>query len=456
MFQTKFIFFATSSHLISSHFTLSCEHHFLFSASVRAFFKMKLKRMRQSSARSMHGSLRISVRRQNVFDDSFQSFRYKSADEMRRRLSVTFHGEEGMDAGGLTREWYSVLAREIFNANYALFTATSDSVTFQPNSQSYINPEHLSYFKFVGRVIGKAICDGQLLDAHFTRSFYKVRFPCTWIGRSSSLLDLLHLLPHTLINPVLFSPSFIFLSRPITSRHLNTSSHLIIPLHDTPSVPSCPFLSITYSYIASHRFISLLSAQHMLGQPVSYHDLEGIEPEYYKSLKQILTMPLDLLGLDDSMTFSAESNDFGHVETKDLVVNGRNIYVTDDNKLEYVRLVAHHRMTTAIRKQIDSFLEGFHELVPPELISLFDAQELELLISGLPDIDLDDLRAHTGKHHPAPYRSFLISLFALVLALVLSVVPEPDRLVAFNILCLHLEITSEVSCLGLHYYWIVG
>lgn len=34
-------------------------------------------------------------------------------------------------------------------------------------------------------------------------------------------------------------------------------------------------------------------------------------------------------------------------------------------------------------------------MVPPELISIFDAQELELLISGLPDIDLDDLRAHT-------------------------------------------------------------
>ena len=48
--------------------------------------------------------------------------------------------------------------------------------------------------------------------------------------------------------------------------------------------------------------------------------------------------------------------------------------------------------------QIDSFLEGFHDLVPPELISIFDAQELELLISGLPDIDLDDLRAHTDYH----------------------------------------------------------
>ena len=78
-------------------------------------------------------------------------------------------GEDGMDAGGLTREWYSVLAREIFNANYALFKATIDNVTFQPNPQSYINNDHLQYFKFVGRVIGKAICDGQLMDAHFTR-----------------------------------------------------------------------------------------------------------------------------------------------------------------------------------------------------------------------------------------------------------------------------------------------
>lgn len=273
----------------------------------RAYFKMKLKRIRQSAART-HGALRLNVRRSRVFEESFQALRYKTADEMRRRLSVNFHGEEGMDAGGLTREWYGVLAREIFNADYALFTSTGDNVTFQPNAQSYINPDHQSYFKFVGRVIGKAICDGHLLDAHFTRSFYK----------------------------------------------------------------------------------------HILGLPVSVVDLEAIDPEYFKSLKQILATPLDLLGLD--LTFSAESNDFGVVSIVDLIPQGRDVAVTDDTKHEYVKLLAHHRMTTAIRVQIDSFLEGFHELVPPELISIFDAQELELLISGLPDIDLDDLRAHTDYH----------------------------------------------------------
>lgn len=45
-------------------------------------------------------------------------------------------------------------------------------------------------------------------------------------------------------------------------------------------------------------------------------------------------------------------------------------------------------------------LSGFHELVPPELISIFTPKELELLISGLPDVDLDDLQVHTFVRGP--------------------------------------------------------
>jgi E3 ubiquitin-protein ligase HUWE1 len=59
---------------------------------------------------------------------------------------------------------------------------------------------------------------------------------------------------------------------------------------------------------------------------------------------------LDLLGLD--LSFSAESNEFGHVSIVDLIPNGRDIPVNEENKSEYVKLLAHHRMTTAIRKQV--------------------------------------------------------------------------------------------------------
>jgi E3 ubiquitin-protein ligase HUWE1 len=71
----------------------------------------------------------------------------------------------------------------------------------------------------------------------------------------------------------------------------------------------------------------------------------------------------------------------------ELIPGGRNIRVTEENKHQYVDRVAEHRLTTAIRPQINAFLEGFNELIPRELISIFNDKELELLISGLPDID---------------------------------------------------------------------
>lgn len=64
--------------------------------------------------------------------------------------------EEGQDAGGLLREWYVIISREIFNPMYALFTVSpGDRVTYMINPSSHANSNHLFYFKFVGRVIGK-------------------------------------------------------------------------------------------------------------------------------------------------------------------------------------------------------------------------------------------------------------------------------------------------------------
>ncbi|KAJ3302361.1 Peptide transporter ptr1, partial [Gonapodya sp. JEL0774] len=117
----------------------------------------------------------MNVRRKHVFEDSYHQLQGRTGDEVKYgRLSVRFYDEEGVDAGGVTREWFQALALHMFNPDYALFIpSAADKVTYQPNRLSYINPDHLSYFKFVGRVIGKAIFDGRLLDCYFTRSFYK-------------------------------------------------------------------------------------------------------------------------------------------------------------------------------------------------------------------------------------------------------------------------------------------
>jgi len=79
--------------------------------------------------------------------------RFQSQD-LRRRLYIVFRGEEGLDYGGPAREWFFLLSHQMLNPMYCLFEYTSEhSYTLQINPASGVNPEHLTYFKFVGRIL---------------------------------------------------------------------------------------------------------------------------------------------------------------------------------------------------------------------------------------------------------------------------------------------------------------
>jgi hypothetical protein len=94
------------------------------------------------------------------------------ATTLKGNFRISFAGEEGVGAG-VRREWFRIISQEMFNPDNALFKPSANNNAFQPNPQSYVNPDHLSYFHFVGRVIGMAIYHEELLDVFFTRSFYK-------------------------------------------------------------------------------------------------------------------------------------------------------------------------------------------------------------------------------------------------------------------------------------------
>ena len=94
--------------------------------------------------------------------------------------------------------------------------------------------------------------------------------------------------------------------------------------------------------------------------------------------------------------------EFGITEVRELKPGGSKILVTEDNKKEYLKLVCQMRMTGAIRKQLNAFLDGFYDIIPKRLISIFNEQELELLLSGLPTIDIDDLKTNTEYHKYQP------------------------------------------------------
>ncbi|OMJ79080.1 hypothetical protein SteCoe_20987 [Stentor coeruleus] len=273
----------------------------------RVYFKSALRELRRGGS---HDVIKLNVRRHEVFMDSFHQLKVRSPAEMHGKLRVQFVNEEGLDAGGVTREWYELLSREMFNPNYALFIPSANGVSFQPNSMSSINSEHIQFFKFVGRIIGKSLCDGYSLDVYFTRSFYK----------------------------------------------------------------------------------------HILGQEVTYQDMEDLDVDFYKSLKYLMDINLDESELHEYY-FAYEEEEFGRVQNKELVADGKNKRVTEQNKMDYIKLLCHVKMTKNIQAQIDAFNAGFQELVPLELVSIFDSKELELLISGLPTVDLEDLRMNTEYHN---------------------------------------------------------
>jgi len=95
------------------------------------------------------------------------------------------------------------------------------------------------------------------------------------------------------------------------------------------------------------------------------------------------------------LTFSTEDQRFGELVTIDLKENGRDIPVTDENKAEYVQLVSEWRIQKRVTEQLEAFSEGFHELVPQQLVNVFDERELELLIGGISEIDMEDWKKHT-------------------------------------------------------------
>ncbi|XP_018409042.1 PREDICTED: E3 ubiquitin-protein ligase HACE1 isoform X3 [Nanorana parkeri] len=241
----------------------------------------------------------LLVHRDSIFRSSCEVVFKSNCEKLKQGIAVRFHGEEGMGQG-VVREWFDILSSEIINPDYALFTQSADGTTFQPNSNSSVNPDHLNYFRFAGEILGLALYHRQLVNIYFTRSFYK----------------------------------------------------------------------------------------HILGIPVNYQDVASIDPEYAKNLQWILDNDISDLGLE--LTFSVETDVFGAMEEVPLKPGGASILVTQENKAEYVQLVTELRMTRAIQPQINGFLQGFHMFIPPSLIQLFDEFELELLLSGMPEIDVND------------------------------------------------------------------
>ncbi|XP_021071203.1 E3 ubiquitin-protein ligase HECW1 isoform X2 [Mus pahari] len=280
-----------------------------FEAKLRNFYrKLEAKGFGQGP-----GKIKLIIRRDHLLEGTFnQVMAYSRKELQRNKLYITFVGEEGLDYSGPSREFFFLLSQELFNPYYGLFEySANDTYTVQISPMSAFVENYLEWFRFSGRILGLALIHQYLLDAFFTRPFYK------------GLLKL----------------------------------------------------------------------------PCDLSDLEYLDEEFHQSLQWMKDNNItDILDL----TFTVNEEVFGQVTERELKSGGANTQVTEKNKKEYIERMVKWRVERGVVQQTEALLRGFYEVVDSRLVSVFDARELELVIAGTAEIDLNDWRNNTeyrGGYH---------------------------------------------------------
>lgn len=132
---------------------------------------------------------RVYVRRGHIAEDGFTKL-YGLGAGLKETIEIVFidqwgHEEAGIDGGGVFKEFLTSLVREAFDSDRGLWRATDDQQLY-PNPHSYAaQPEQLAWYTFLGRVLGKALYEGILVDINFAGFFLS-----KWLGKQSYLDDL--------------------------------------------------------------------------------------------------------------------------------------------------------------------------------------------------------------------------------------------------------------------------
>jgi ubiquitin-protein ligase E3 C len=130
-----------------------------------SLFRSKIYDVTPDSFGGYYRSATVPVRRTSVYADTFNAvMRMQSADELRGRWSVSFTNAEGLDeagvdGGGLFKELLTMLVPSAFT-EHGLFL-TTETHELYPNPASHVAvDEHLAHFRFLGRIVGKALWEG--------------------------------------------------------------------------------------------------------------------------------------------------------------------------------------------------------------------------------------------------------------------------------------------------------
>uniref|UniRef100_M4BIE0 HECT-type E3 ubiquitin transferase n=1 Tax=Hyaloperonospora arabidopsidis (strain Emoy2) TaxID=559515 RepID=M4BIE0_HYAAE len=130
--------------------------------------------------------------------------------------------------------------------------------------------------------------------------------------------------------------------------------------------------------------LSIPLLKHILGVPIKLSDLYLLDETVHSSVMWIL-------GNDNTAALGLNFT----IEGAELIRSGTDVSLHDGNKELYVTKVVQYYLFDSVRVEILKIMEGLRSVISDTVLHVFDFKELDLLLSGLPQIDVDDWRQHT-------------------------------------------------------------
>ncbi|KAG2082638.1 HECT-domain-containing protein [Suillus cothurnatus] len=279
--------------------------HFLLGSGSSTIFHL----LSNSRLVDTRGRIDVSIRRGHIAQDGYD--RLAEAD-LRAPIAITFidqfgEPEAGIDGGGVFKEFFTSLCKEVFDTDRGLWLANKRNEIY-PNPHSYATePHNLNWYRFIGRILGKALYKGILVEVAFA-GFFLAKVTAV----QTSFLD----------------------------------------------------------------------------------DLASLDPDLYQGLIFLKNYTGDVEDL--ALNFTVAIEEFGVAKAVDLIPDGSNVPVTRENRLQYIHLTSHYRLSKQIKLQSEAFFEGLSDMIDPKWLRMFNQQELQILLGGVnAPVDVQDLRVHT-------------------------------------------------------------
>ena len=264
----------------------------------------------------------LIISRKNILKETFNQFMSNQDLNFYRRIQINFVGEMAYDDGGVEREWYSELFKEIFSEKNNFFREIKEKseakgTYFIANQIEDSDDKNRDlYFSFIGRLFSKAILDKILI-------------------------------PYEL-NPIMLK------------------------------------------YLLFSNYNDDNDEQEEIQNIYDINDIKYYDYEIYNSLQNIL-----------NTNFEENNNNeiyfIWNVNKKEieLIENGKNILLNNDNKNIFVNKVVELICFKSIKTELKSLKNGLIGVIPLNFIKIFSIEEFNFILSGQQEINLNDWKANT-------------------------------------------------------------